>query len=223
MTAAITKVLLDQGPTAFVAFDGIDRAPEEDQAGDHHQGLPRGVRDGPPSLRPRRHAGPRRPREEHDHRCLELEVRELLSQYGYWRGDVPAVAVSVAGTLAGDPRWVASIVGLLDASRTSSPIPSGSSTGTGRGTVVTGEVEQGGARRWPARRDRRTRSDTGHGRHEHPVLPQGCRPGHGRGQCRPPPPGDQAGGPRAGPGRLPSGIGHSRCRLRGADLRAPPR
>jgi elongation factor Tu len=46
---------------------------------------------------------------------VELEVRELLSQYGYPGAEVPVVRVSALGALAGEPRWVESIVELLGA------------------------------------------------------------------------------------------------------------
>src|SRR4029077_1771599 len=86
---------------------------------------------------------------------VELEVRELLTQYGYLGNDVPVVPVSATGALAGDERWVASVVELLDAVDRYMPDPvrvldrsflmpvENVMTITGRGTVVTGEVEQG--------------------------------------------------------------------------------
>ena len=86
---------------------------------------------------------------------VELEVRELLTQYGYPGLEVPVVAVSATGALAGEPRWVASIHELLDAVDRYVPDPvrvfdrpflmsvENVITITGRGTVVTGEVEQG--------------------------------------------------------------------------------
>src|SRR5262247_3954536 len=46
---------------------------------------------------------------------IELEVRELLSGYGYPGEEVPVVRVSALRALEGDPRWVRSIVDLLDA------------------------------------------------------------------------------------------------------------
>jgi elongation factor Tu len=46
---------------------------------------------------------------------VELEVRELLSRYGYPGEQVPVVRVSALGALAGESRWVASIGALLDA------------------------------------------------------------------------------------------------------------
>jgi translation elongation factor TU len=46
---------------------------------------------------------------------VELEVRELLSRYGYPGDQVPVIYVSALGALAGQPRWVASVGALLDA------------------------------------------------------------------------------------------------------------
>src|SRR5258706_4109163 len=46
---------------------------------------------------------------------VEVEVRELLTTYGYPGDDVPVVRVSGLRALAGDSRWTASIVDLLDA------------------------------------------------------------------------------------------------------------
>ena len=86
---------------------------------------------------------------------VELEVRELLTRYGYPGDEVPVVPVSATGALAGEPRWVQSIVALLDAVDSYVPDPvrdvdrpflmsvENVLTISGRGTVVTGEVEQG--------------------------------------------------------------------------------
>jgi elongation factor Tu len=86
---------------------------------------------------------------------VELEVRELLSTYGFPGGEVPVVAVSALRALEGDPRWVQSIVDLLDAVDAYVPVPprelggpflmpiEGVLTISGRGTVVTGKVERG--------------------------------------------------------------------------------
>jgi elongation factor Tu len=86
---------------------------------------------------------------------VELEVRELLSEYGFPGGSAPVVAVSALGALAGEPRWVDSIVALLDAVDSYVPVPArvlaepflmpieNVLTITGRGTVVTGAVERG--------------------------------------------------------------------------------
>jgi elongation factor Tu len=89
---------------------------------------------------------------------VELEVRELLSRYGYPGEEVPVIRTSALGALNGDPRWVASIGALLDAVDAYLPLPDRYTdapflmpvenvlTITGRGTVVTGAVERGQVR-----------------------------------------------------------------------------
>jgi elongation factor Tu len=86
---------------------------------------------------------------------VELEVRDLLSEYGFPGDDVPVVRVSALKALEGDPRWTQSIVDLLDAVDAYVPIPprelgepflmpiENVLTISGRGTVVTGKVERG--------------------------------------------------------------------------------
>src|SRR5215475_1645151 len=44
---------------------------------------------------------------------VELEVRELLTGYGFPGGEVPVVRVSALRAMEGDPRWIQSIVDLL--------------------------------------------------------------------------------------------------------------
>jgi elongation factor Tu len=89
---------------------------------------------------------------------VELEVRELLSAYGYPGDEVPVVRVSGLAALAGEERWVASVLTLLDAIDGYVPVPEryvdapflmaveNSLTITGRGTVVTGAIERGQVR-----------------------------------------------------------------------------
>ena len=89
---------------------------------------------------------------------VELEVRELLSGYGYPGDEAPVIRVSAARALAGDPDWVPAIGGLLDAVDAHVPVPARYTdapfllpvenvlTITGRGTVVTGAVERGSVR-----------------------------------------------------------------------------
>ncbi|WP_432977387.1 elongation factor Tu [Dactylosporangium sp. CA-233914] len=86
---------------------------------------------------------------------VELEVRELLSEYGFPGDDVPVVRVSALKALAGDPAWVQSVADLLEAVDEYVPLPErvhdepflmpieSVLTITGRGTVVTGSVERG--------------------------------------------------------------------------------
>ena len=89
---------------------------------------------------------------------VELEIRDLLSAYGYPGEEVPVVRVSGLAALAGEERWVASILDLLDAIDAYLPVPQryvdapllmaieNSLTITGRGTVVTGSIERGQVR-----------------------------------------------------------------------------
>jgi elongation factor Tu len=89
---------------------------------------------------------------------VELEVRELLSGYGYPGEEVPVIRVSALRALAGDPEWVPAIGALLDAVDEHVPVPARYTgapfllpvenvlTITGRGTVVTGAVERGAVR-----------------------------------------------------------------------------
>jgi elongation factor Tu len=86
---------------------------------------------------------------------VELEVRELLSKYEYPGDDIPIVRCSALKALEGDETWEAKIVELMDAVDSYIPEPVRDAdkpflmpiedvfTITGRGTVVTGRVEQG--------------------------------------------------------------------------------
>jgi elongation factor Tu len=210
LTAAITKVLAEARPdvTEFVAFDQIDRAPEERARGitinishveyetatrhyahvdmpghaDYVKNMITGaaqvdgailVVDAGDGAMPqtREHVVLARQvgvphivvalnkadivEDPELLQLVELEVRELLSQYGYPGSELPVVPVSATGALAGEERWVASVVALLDAVDDYVPDPvrvldrpflmpvENVLTITGRGTVVTGEVEQG--------------------------------------------------------------------------------
>ncbi|MFA1549163.1 elongation factor Tu [Actinomadura chokoriensis] len=86
---------------------------------------------------------------------VELEVRELLSEYEFPGDDVPVVRVSAFQALQGDEKWAASIVELMDAVDENVPEPVRDTEKpflmpiedvfsiTGRGTVVTGRIERG--------------------------------------------------------------------------------
>ena len=86
---------------------------------------------------------------------VELEVRELLSEYEYAGDDIPVVRVSALKALEGDEAWKAKIIELMDAVDSYFPEPTRDVdkpflmpiedvfTITGRGTVVTGRVERG--------------------------------------------------------------------------------
>jgi elongation factor Tu len=86
---------------------------------------------------------------------VELEVRELLNQYEFPGDDAPVVRVSALKALEGDEEWKAKILELMDAVDNFIPEPERPvdkpflmpiedvMSITGRGTVVTGKVEQG--------------------------------------------------------------------------------
>jgi elongation factor Tu len=210
LTAAITKVLAERASdtNAFVAFDQIDRAPEERERGitinvshveyetaarhyahvdmpghaDYVKNMITGAAqvdgailvvaadDGAmPQTREHiilaRQVGVQHivvalnkadlvdDRELLD--LVELEVRDLLSEYGFAGDDTAVVAVSAQRALDGDPAAMGQIEALLDAVDTHIPTPIRSvdapfllfvedvMTITGRGTVVTGVIEQG--------------------------------------------------------------------------------
>jgi elongation factor Tu len=86
---------------------------------------------------------------------VELEVRELLTEYEFPGDDVPVVRVSALKALEGDAEYADKIMELMDAVDAYIPLPErvvdkpflmpveDVFTITGRGTVVTGRVEQG--------------------------------------------------------------------------------
>jgi elongation factor Tu len=86
---------------------------------------------------------------------VELEVRELLSEYEFPGDDTPVIRVSALKALEGDPEWTPKILELMAAVDDYVPEPARDVDKpfqmpiedvfsiTGRGTVVTGKVEQG--------------------------------------------------------------------------------
>ena len=86
---------------------------------------------------------------------VEMEVRELLSEYGFDGDNTPIIRGSALKALEGDPAYEAKIVELMDAVDEWIPTPQRDTdkpflmsiedvfTITGRGTVVTGRVERG--------------------------------------------------------------------------------
>jgi elongation factor Tu len=86
---------------------------------------------------------------------VELEVRELLTQYEFPGDDTPIVRLSALKALEGDGEWTPKILELMDAVDSYIPEPErvvdkpflmpveDVFTITGRGTVATGRVEQG--------------------------------------------------------------------------------
>ena len=86
---------------------------------------------------------------------VEMEVRDLLNEYGYEGDETPVIKGSALKALEGDPKYVQAIYDLMDAVDEWIPTPERDTdkpflmsiedvfTITGRGTVVTGRVERG--------------------------------------------------------------------------------
>jgi len=86
---------------------------------------------------------------------VELEIRELLNEYEFPGDDTPIIPVSALKALEGDAEYAEKIVALMDAVDSYIPEPEREiekpflmpvedvMSITGRGTVVTGKIEQG--------------------------------------------------------------------------------
>jgi elongation factor Tu len=86
---------------------------------------------------------------------VEMEIRELLSEYGFPGDDIPVIRGSALGALNGEEKWEATVQELMDYvdSYIDTPIRETDKpflmpvedvfTITGRGTVATGRVERG--------------------------------------------------------------------------------
>jgi elongation factor Tu len=86
---------------------------------------------------------------------VEMEVRELLTEYDFPGDDLPVIQGSALGALNGEAQWEEKVIELADALDTYIPEPERAIDGafimpiedvfsiSGRGTVVTGRVERG--------------------------------------------------------------------------------
>jgi elongation factor Tu len=86
---------------------------------------------------------------------VEMEIRELLSSYGFDGDNTPIIKGSATGALAGEEKWVKAVEELMDAVDTYIPLPprpidmpflmsvEDVFSITGRGTVATGRIERG--------------------------------------------------------------------------------
>jgi elongation factor Tu len=86
---------------------------------------------------------------------VEMEIRELLTSYGFDGDNTPIIQGSATGALAGEEKWVAKINVLMDAVDSYIPLPprlvdlpflmsvEDVFSITGRGTVATGRIERG--------------------------------------------------------------------------------
>lgn len=86
---------------------------------------------------------------------VEMEIRDLLSEYEFPGDDIPVIKGSALKALEGEPEWEEKIVELMDAVDSYIPTPERQTDKpfmmpvedvfsiTGRGTVATGRVERG--------------------------------------------------------------------------------
>ncbi|MBD5290114.1 MAG: elongation factor Tu [Bacteroides sp.] len=86
---------------------------------------------------------------------VEMDMRDLLSQYEYDGDNTPIIQGSALGALNGEPQWVEKVMELMDAVDTWIPLPPRDVDKpflmpvedvfsiTGRGTVATGRIEAG--------------------------------------------------------------------------------
>jgi elongation factor Tu len=86
---------------------------------------------------------------------VEMEIRELLTFYGFDGDNVPVIRGSALGGLNKEPKWVEKIMELMDAVDSYIPLPLRARDKdflmpiedvfsiTGRGTVATGRIESG--------------------------------------------------------------------------------
>ncbi len=86
---------------------------------------------------------------------VEMEIRELLTSYGFDGDNTPIIQGSATGALSGDEKWIAKINELMDAVDSYIPLPprlvdlpflmsvEDVFSITGRGTVATGRIERG--------------------------------------------------------------------------------
>ena len=86
---------------------------------------------------------------------VEMEVRDLLTSYGFDGDKTPIIRGSATGALSGDPKWLGAVTELMNAVDTYIPLPprpidqpflmsvEDVFSITGRGTVATGRIERG--------------------------------------------------------------------------------
>jgi len=86
---------------------------------------------------------------------VEMEIRELLTFYGFDGANTPIIKGSATGALAGEEKWVKGVEELMDAVDSYIPLPprpidqpflmsvEDVFSITGRGTVATGRIERG--------------------------------------------------------------------------------
>ena len=164
---------------------------------------------------------------------VELELRELLTQYKFPGDEIPIIRGCSRPALE-NPTDAEAAKPILDLVKTMDdyipepvraidkpflmPIEDVFSI-KGRGTVGTGRIERGNDQGRRRGRDRRLRRQQELGRHRRRDVPEDARPGPGRRQRRRPAPRRRKDRPRARPGRLQAGLDHAAHEVRGRGLR----
>ena len=165
---------------------------------------------------------------------VEVEVRELLSEYDFPGDDVPVIQGSALKALEGDQEHVDKIVELAAALDSYIPEPERPLDRpflmpvedvfsiTGRGTVATGRIEQGVVHTGDTVEIvGHPRADQEHGRDRSRDVPQDPRRGPGGRQRRLPAPWRRPRGHRARAGSLQAGLDHAAHQVQGRNgLRA---
>ena len=163
---------------------------------------------------------------------VEVEVRELLSEYDFPGDDIPFVTGSALKALEGDAEYTAKIVELAEQLDSYIPEPERDLDKpflmpvedvfsiTGRGTVATGRIEQGIVNTGDTVEIVGINGhDVQHGRHRRRDVPQDPRPGPGGRQRRLPAARHQARGDRARPGALQARLDHAAHQVQGRGVR----
>ena len=163
---------------------------------------------------------------------VEVEVRDLLSEYDFPGDDIPFVIGSALKALEGDEEYASKILELAEQLDTYIPEPERDLDKpflmpvedvfsiTGRGTVATGRIEQGIVNTGDTVEIVGIHdADRLDGRHRRRDVPQDPRRGPGRRQRRLPAARHQARGDRARAGALQAGLDHPAHQVQGRGLR----
>ncbi len=162
---------------------------------------------------------------------VEVEIRDLLSEYDFPGDEIPFVVGSALKALEGDKEYEAKILELADQLDSYIPEPTRDLDKpflmpvedvfsiTGRGTVATGRVEQGIIKTGETVEIVGIKDDHHDRRHRRRDVQEDPRRGPGRRQRRLPPARHQARGDRARPGSLQAGLDHAAHEVQGRGLR----
>src|SRR5216117_475896 len=166
LTAALTKVSADKGWAKFVSYDEVAKASESQGRRDESKVMTIATSHVEYSTAKRHYAHVDCPGHADYIKnmitgaaelldLVELEVRELLTSYGFPGNDIPVVRLSALKAMHGDPEGVAGVQKLMEALDNYIPLPQRDVDKpfmmpiedvfsiSGRGTVVTGRVERG--------------------------------------------------------------------------------